>query len=76
MALLALLATFVVLMVLGAPVAVTMFGSSLMYILVDPALSFANVATKVVNGVTGTSLLSLPLFILAGSAFPWPLSGI
>ena len=66
MALFVLLVSFVVLMVLGAPVAVTMFGSSLMYILVDPALSFSNVATKVVNGVTGTSLLSLPLFILAG----------
>ena len=57
MALFVLLISFVVLMVLGAPVAVTMFGSSLMYILVDPALSFSNVATKVVNGVTGTSLL-------------------
>ncbi|MCD8123952.1 MAG: TRAP transporter large permease, partial [Lachnospiraceae bacterium] len=52
-------------MVLGAPVAVTMFGSSLIYIFLEPSLSLANVASKVVNGVTGTSLLSLPLFILA-----------
>lgn len=66
MALIALLVTFVVLMLLGTPVAVTMFGSSLIYILVDPALDLANVASKVVNGVTGTGLLSLPLFILAG----------
>lgn len=53
-------------MLVGTPVAVTMFGSSLVYILVDPALDVANVASKVVNGVTGTGLLSLPLFILAG----------
>lgn len=66
MSLIALLVTFVVLMVLGAPVAVTMFGSSLVYILLEPTMSLASVATKVVNGVTGTSLLSLPLFILAG----------
>lgn len=66
MALAALLVSFVVLMVLGTPVAVTMFGSSLIYILADPGLSFANVASKVVNGISGTSLLSLPLFIMAG----------
>lgn len=42
-----------------------MFGSSLIYIFLEPSLSLANVASKVVNGVTGTSLLSLPLFILA-----------
>ncbi len=66
MALAALLISFVVLMVLGTPVAVTMFGSSLVYILLEPGLSLGNVATKVVNGVTGTGLLSLPLFILAG----------
>lgn len=66
MALIALLISFVVLMIVGTPVAVTMFGSSLLYIFVDSSLSFANVASKVVNGVSGTSLLSLPLFILAG----------
>ncbi|MBQ6002708.1 MAG: TRAP transporter large permease [Synergistaceae bacterium] len=66
MALSALLISFVVLMVLGTPVAVTMFGSSLIYIMLEPSLSLANVASKVVNGVTGTGLLSLPLFILAG----------
>lgn len=66
MALAALLISFVVLMVLGTPVAVTMFGSSLIYILLEPSLSLANVASKVVSGVTGTSLLSLPLFIMAG----------
>lgn len=66
MALTALLVSFVVLMVLGTPVAVTMFGSSLIYILLEPSLSLANVASKVVNGVTGTGLLSLPLFIIAG----------
>jgi len=66
MALAVLMISFVALMVLGVPVAVTMFGSSLIYILADPGLSFANVASKVVNGITGTSLLSLPLFIMAG----------
>jgi len=53
-------------MVLGTPVAITMFGASLAYILCEPGLSLANVATKVISGVSGSSLLSLPLFILAG----------
>lgn len=53
-------------MVIGVPVAVTMFGASLIYIISEPSLSLANVASKIVNGISGTSLLSLPLFIMAG----------
>ncbi len=66
MALFALLASFALLMYLGTPVAATMIGSSLVYILVRPDLSLATVATKMVAGISSSSLVSLPLFIMAG----------
>ena len=66
MALIMLLVVFAILMFLGAPVAITMIGSSLVYILLEPSMNFSNVATKIVTSVTGTSLITLPLFIMAG----------
>lgn len=66
MELIALLFTFFILLLLGIPVAMSMFGASFVYILLDPTLSLANVTTKVLSGVSGYSLLSLPLYIMAG----------
>ncbi|AOT69395.1 TRAP transporter large permease [Geosporobacter ferrireducens] len=66
MELIALLFTFIALMLLGVPVAMTMFGASIVYIIMDPTLSLANIATKVVGGVSSYSLLALPLYVMAG----------
>jgi len=66
MELVALLITFVVLLLLGVPVAMTMFGASIVYIFMDPTLHLANIASRVIGGVSGYSLLALPLYILAG----------
>jgi tripartite ATP-independent transporter DctM subunit len=66
MQLVALLVTFFVLMFLGIPVALTMLGSSLVYILLDPSLSLALIATKLIGGVSGYSLLALPLYVMTG----------
>lgn len=66
MELVILVITFFVLLLLGVPVAMTMFGSSLIYILLDPSIKLANVTTKVLSGVSGYSLLALPLYIMVG----------
>ena len=66
MELIALLVVFGVLMVLGVPVAVTMFGASIVYIMLNDTISLANIATKVLSGVSGQSLLALPLYVMAG----------
>lgn len=61
-----LVITFFILLLLGVPVAMTMLGSSLIYILLDPSIKLANVTTKILNGVSGYSLLALPLYIMVG----------
>ena len=66
MELIALLVVFGVLMALGVPVAVTMFGASIVYIMLNDTISLANIATKVLSGVSGQSLLALPLYVMAG----------
>lgn len=66
MELIALLLVFSFLMVIGVPVAMTMFGASLTYVILDPGLSLANVISKALGGVSGYSLLALPLYVLAG----------
>ena len=66
MELIALLVVFGVLMALGVPVAVTMFGASIVYIMLNDTVSLANIATKVLSGVSGQSLLALPLYVMAG----------
>lgn len=61
-ALIALLVVFVVLMVIGAPVAVVMFGSSITYILLEPSINLSSMITKIIGGISGQSLLALPLY--------------
>ena len=56
MELVALLITFVVLLVLGVPVAMTMFGASIVYIFLDPTLHLGNIASRAIGGVSGYSL--------------------
>jgi tripartite ATP-independent transporter DctM subunit len=66
MALVGLILTFVVLLLIGVPVAITMFGASLVYILLDPTVHLASVASKAIGGISSYSLLALPLYILTG----------
>ncbi len=66
MELIVLVITFFVLLLLGIPVAMTMFGSSLIYILLDPTIKLANVTTKVLSSISSYSLLALPLYIMVG----------
>lgn len=65
MSLVALLVAFAVLMIIGAPVAVVMFGSSIIYILLEPTINLGSMVTKIIGGISGQSLLALPLYILA-----------
>lgn len=66
MGLIILVITFFILLFLGIPVAMTMFGSSLIYILLNPSIKLANVTTKILSSVSGYSLLALPLYIMVG----------
>ena len=66
MELIILVISFFVLLLLGVPVAMTMFGSSLLYILLDPTIKLANVTTRILSSVSGYSLLALPLYIMVG----------
>ena len=61
-----LLVTFVVLLVIGLPIALAMIGSSLLFIMVE-GIPLSVVAQRVVTGVQSFPLLAIPLFTLAGS---------
>ena len=64
MALIGLLLSFAALMILGAPVAMTMFGSSIVYILLDGTINLSSMITKIVGGISSQSLLALPLYVM------------
>jgi len=66
MALVLMLTVFGILMVIGTPVAMTMLGAALVYIGLDNSVSYANVASKIIGGISGYSLLALPLYVMAG----------
>lgn len=66
MALTLLIVSFGLFLITGLPVAMAMFGSSIVYVLADPSLSISNVASKALNGLDSYSLLALPLYIFAG----------
>jgi TRAP-type mannitol/chloroaromatic compound transport system permease large subunit len=55
------------LLVLGAPVAVALALSSLVYILVEGRVPDIVVMHRVINGVDSFPLLAVPFFILAGN---------
>ena len=57
MELILLLITFFVFLLLGVPVAMTMFGASLIYILLEPTIKLANVTSKVLSSVSSSSAL-------------------
>src|SRR3954454_9389876 len=62
-----LLGSFVVLMLIGVPVALAMAVSSLLYILVTGIVPDVIVAQRMIAGVESFPLLAVPVFMLAGS---------
>src|SRR6478609_1346141 len=62
-----LLGSFVVLMLIGVPVAVAMAVASLLYILVTGIVPDVIMAQRMIAGVESFPLLAVPFFILAGN---------
>ena len=62
-----LLGTFLLLMVLGLPVALSMAVSSLLFILVTGITPDVTLAQRMIAGVESFPLLAVPFFILAGN---------
>ena len=61
-----LLGGFLILMLLGVPVAIAMAASSLLYILVSGVTPDVTLAQRMIAGVESFPLLAVPFFILAG----------
>jgi TRAP-type C4-dicarboxylate transport system permease large subunit len=62
-----LLGGFLILMLLGVPVAIAMAASSLLYILVTGVTPDVTLAQRMIAGVESFPLLAVPFFILAGN---------
>lgn len=62
-----LITSFLVLMVCGMPVAVSMAGASLLYLLVSGSVPDVVLAQRMIAGVESFPLLAVPFFILAGN---------
>jgi tripartite ATP-independent transporter DctM subunit len=63
----ALLITFLVLMVIGVPVALAMAGASLLYVMISGTIPDYVVIHRMVNGIDSFPLLAVPFFIMAGN---------
>jgi tripartite ATP-independent transporter DctM subunit len=59
--------SFIVLLLAGAPVAVALGGSSLLYVALSGDLPLLVVAHRMANGIDSFPLLAIPFFIMAGS---------
>ena len=62
-----LIGSFLVLMILGLPVALSMATSSLLYILITGTVPDVILAQRMIAGVESFPLLAVPFFILAGN---------
>ena len=62
-----LIGSFLVLMILGLPVALSMAVASLLYILASGTVPDVIVAQRMIAGVESFPLLAVPFFILAGN---------
>ena len=67
MSLALLFIAFFALLIIGAPVAVALAGSSLLYVLVSASVPDLVVVHRMVNGIDSFPLLAIPFFILAGN---------
>ena len=62
-----LVGSFLLLLIVGVPVALSMAVSSLLYVLVDGTMPDFAVMHRMVGGVDSFPLLAVPFFILAGN---------
>ena len=62
-----LLSSFIILMLLGLPVALAMAGSSLLFLVVSGTIPDVVVAQRMIAGIESFPLLAVPFFILAGN---------
>lgn len=62
-----LIGTFLLLMIMGVPVAVAMAGASLLFILISGSVPDVVIAQRMIAGVESFPLLAVPFFILAGN---------
>ncbi|HYG44274.1 MAG TPA: TRAP transporter large permease subunit, partial [Bordetella sp.] len=62
-----LIGTFLLLMIFGVPVAVSMAGASLFFVLWSGGVPDVVVAQRMIAGVESFPLLAVPFFILAGN---------
>ena len=62
-----LIGTFLLLMIFGVPVAVSMAGASLLFVLWSGGVPDVVVAQRMIAGVESFPLLAVPFFILAGN---------
>ena len=62
-----LLGSFLGLMILGVPVAVSMAGASLAYLLIYGVAPDVILAQRMIAGVESFPLLAVPFFLLAGN---------
>ena len=62
-----LVGSFLLLLIIGVPVALSMAVSSLLYIMIDGTLPDFTVMHRMLGGVDSFPLLAVPFFILAGN---------
>ena len=62
-----LIGSFLILLIIGVPVALSMAVSSLIYVLVDGTMADFAVLHRMIGGVDSFPLLAVPFFILAGN---------
>ncbi len=62
-----MLASFLLLMVIGVPVAISLAGSSLLYVILEGVQPHLVVLHRMIGGVDSFPLLAIPFFIMAGS---------
>ena len=55
--------TFVILLLLGIPIAFVLAGSSLLALLIDGSLNMAIITQRIFSGCSGFTLLAIPFFV-------------
>jgi len=64
---LALIGGFLILLIIGVPVAIALAGASLLYVMVEGTQPHLVVLHRMVGGIDSFPLLAIPFFIMAGS---------
>ena len=67
MIVLALIGGFLLLLVIGVPVAISLAGSSLIYVMLEGVQPHLVVLHRMIGGIDSFPLLAIPFFIMAGS---------